>query len=116
TVAEPGRRGAVREDMAEVAAAFGAMDLGPRHPVAAIARGADGLVADRLGEARPAGAAVELRVGLEERLAAGGADKGAAAFFLVQRARAARLGAVLAEHLVLLRRERSAPIVIGLLH
>ena len=55
--------------MAEMTAALAAMNLGSHHPVTAV----DGFLdrpVDRRVEARPAGAALELAVRYEERLAA----------------------------------------------
>ena len=92
-VAQAGGRRAVREDMAEMAAAIGAMDLDAVHAVAAILRGADSAL-KRLVEARPAGAALEFLAGLEQLLVATGAGEGAGALLVVERAGAGALGAV----------------------
>ena len=102
--------------MAKVTAAVAAMHLGSRHAVAAINRCRNRLVIDWLGEARPAGAAVEFRSGLEQRLTAPDAEKTAFPLFPVQRARTAWFGAVLAQHFELLGRQRLTPVVFGLLH
>src|SRR3954451_17469196 len=58
-IAQSGRRGAVREDVAEMTAAAAAVAFGPYHPVAAVMRLFDrtGL---RIVEARPTGTALEL--------------------------------------------------------
>src|SRR5688572_25698183 len=92
-VSLPRLRRAIVEDVAEVAAALPAMDFRARHEVALVGTGADG-VRHRAIEARPAGAALELRAGLEQRRAAAGAVIGAVALFLVQRTRAAHFGPV----------------------
>ena len=66
-VAEAGRRRAVLEHVALVSTAPGAVDLGPDHEQAIVLRGADRAL-DRRPEARPAGAAVELRLRREQRV------------------------------------------------
>src|ERR1700722_17418251 len=80
-----GRRRTVREDVAEMAAAAAAIHLGADHAVAPVL---DGLGGAGLGivEARPAGAALELGVRLEQGLAAARAREGAGAFLVVERA------------------------------
>ena len=75
-VALAGGRRAVVEDVAEMAAAAPAMHLGPNHEQAAVLARADS-VRERCGEARPAGAAVELRRRREQRQVAAGATEGA---------------------------------------
>src|SRR5215472_3414182 len=111
-IAQPGRLGAVVEDVAEMPAAFLAMHLGAGHKEAAVDRGLDRPV-HRLIKTRPAAAAVELAVALEQRGAAAGAVIGAGIVFLVERAGAGPLGAVLAQHLKLLRRQLPAPLVLA---
>src|SRR5262249_42194654 len=76
-VAEAGRPRAVGEDVPEVGVAAAAEDLGPLHEEAPVVLGLDGLGCDRLGEARPAGAGLELGLRREERLAAADARVGA---------------------------------------
>ena len=99
--------------MAEMAAAAAAMYFGADHAPAPIGRGLDraglGIV-----EARPAGAAVEFRLRDEQLLPAGGASEGAGAFFVIQRAAARPLGAVLAHDVKLFRREDFAPFRLGM--
>src|SRR6266851_4026336 len=58
-IAEPGGGRPVVEDVAEVAAAAAAVDLGADHEEATVARGPDGTL-ERRPEARPPGPAVEL--------------------------------------------------------
>src|SRR5438552_17013820 len=71
-VALAGRLRTVGEDVAQMAAALGAMHLGAAHEEALVGRGAD---CDLLGlpEAPPAAAAVVLGRRVEQRLAAAGA-------------------------------------------
>src|SRR5579859_7727791 len=107
-VAQVGRRRAVVEDVAEVAAAAAAMHLGADHAVAAVGRRFHGAF-DGVVEARPAGAAVEFLLADEQRLAAADAGEGAGTLFVIEGAAAGRLGAVLAHHPVLLRREQASP-------
>ena len=112
-VAQAGGLGPVVEHVAEMAAAATAMHLGAQHEQAAVAGGADGVVERRV-EAGPAGAAVELGGGGEQRQVAAGAVVGAGAVLLVERAGAGALGAVLAQHVELLRREQLLPFLVGL--
>src|SRR4051812_23478635 len=98
-----------------MAAATAAVDLGARHAEGAILRLAHRVV-ERLPEARPAGAALELGVGGKQRQVAAGAGEDALAMLLQQRAGARPLGAVLAQDVVLHRRELRAPLGVGLLN
>src|SRR5712691_5743391 len=107
------RLGPVVEHVAEVASAAPAVGLRARHEEAPIGGGADRPV-DRRPKARPAGAAVELRGRLEQRQVAPGAGECATRVLLVQGARAGGLGSVLAEHPVLLGRQRRPPLGVGL--
>src|SRR5262245_16727728 len=67
----PARRPrAVVEHVAEVAVAAAAADLGADHAVALVDQLRDVIGIERLSEARPAGARLELRIGLEKRQAA----------------------------------------------
>ena len=68
---------------------------------------------DRRPEARPARPAVELGIGGEQRQIACGAQVGAGPIFLVERARPGTLGAVLAEHGVLLLAQLATPLLVG---
>src|SRR6185437_2041549 len=68
-IAQMRRRRAVIENMAEMAAAIGAMHFGAHHAVSAIGGGLD-RARDRIVEARPAGAALEFALALEEGLVA----------------------------------------------
>src|SRR5689334_6927341 len=69
----------------------------------------------RLGEARPAAAGIELGIGLEQRLAAAGADIGAGTMVVLIFAAERALGRLLAQHGVLHRRELFAPLRLALL-
>src|SRR5262249_58004984 len=88
-VAQVGRRWAVVEHVAEMAAAAAAMYLGADHAVAAISGGLD-RAGHRIVEARPAGAALELHFRDEQRLVAAGAGERASALLVVKRAAARR--------------------------
>src|SRR5689334_19187834 len=111
-IAQSGRRRPVLEDVAEMAAAVAAMHLGAHHEKAAVALGFHRAI-ERRGKARPAGAAVEFGGGVEQRPAAAGAMIDAGGVFLVERAGAGALGAMLAQHAILLRREALAPFVVA---
>src|SRR6185437_5921417 len=113
-VAQAGGLGAVREDMAEMAAAARAMDLGPLHQMSVVFARGHG-AGDRLQETRPAGAAFKLRLRLVQRLAAAGAAKHTLAVLVVEGAGAGPLRAMTAQHAVLLRGQPGAPLFIGLL-
>src|SRR5689334_16037926 len=113
-IAQAGRLRAVVEDVAEMAAAAAAMHLGAQHAEGTVLGGADG-VFERLVEARPAGPAFELGIGGEQRQVATGAGEDALAMLLEERAGAGALGALLAQDLVLLRRQLRAPLGVGLL-
>src|SRR5262249_56087380 len=62
---------------------------------------------------RPAGAALELLLGHEQRLAAARAAEGTGALLVVERAAAGGLGAVAAQDVVLLGREQASPLLVG---
>src|SRR5262245_47879741 len=95
-----------------MAAAAAAMHFGAHHAVAAVL-GALHRARDRIVEARPAGAALELLLGHEQRLAAARAGEGAGALLVVERAAARGLGAVAAQDVVLLGCEQAAPLLVG---
>src|SRR6516164_9131524 len=110
-IALVGRRGAVVEDVAEVAAAAAAMHLGAQHAIAAIDLLLD-RARNRIIEARPAGAALEFPGRHEQRLAAAHTGKRAGALFVVEGAAAGRLGAMRAHDPVLLGREQAPPLLV----
>src|SRR5690606_16343888 len=101
------------EHVAEVAVAARAAHLGADHAVGAVLVLGDRVAGDRLRERRPAGAGLVLLAGAEERVAAGGADVGARFLGADEAALPRPLGAVLAEHLVLLGREPPAPLLVA---
>ena len=74
-----GRMGSVVEDVAQMGLALVAHDLDPPHAVARVGHFAHGLAIDRLPEARPTGAGIELGLGTEQRRAAADATIDAAA-------------------------------------
>src|SRR5262249_39022970 len=104
-------------------AAAAAMHLRAQHAIAAVLGGLS-RARNRVGEARPAGAALEFRLPNEQRLVAGGASEGARPLLPQQRAAARPLGAVLAHDVILLGGQDLAPlglgvgdrILLGLLH
>src|SRR5581483_10561395 len=101
-VAEPGRARAVREYVPKVAAARGAEHLGAHHPVARVDLLRDRLAGGGRGERGPPAARVVLRVGGEELGSAAGAVVGARLEHVVVLAGERALGALLAQHAVLL--------------
>src|SRR3954452_9779688 len=107
--------GAVVEDVAQVAAAARADDLRADHAVRAVLAQLDRLGDSRLGEARPARAALELRVGAEQLGAAAGALEHAVVLGEGVLAGERRLGRLAAQHGVLLRRQLLAPLRVCLL-
>src|SRR6266550_1587473 len=112
-VAQAGRLRSVVEDVTEMAAAAAAMNFGPQHPQGPVFGLADGVL-ERLIKTRPAGAALEFRLRSEQRQVAAGAGEDALAMLLEQRARSRTLGALLAQDVILLRRQLRAPFRIGL--
>src|SRR5580704_2061667 len=99
--------------MAEVAAALGAANLGPRDDHAPVPMLLDGALVQRGVEARPASAGVELRVGAEQLCAASGARVHALVVHVHVLPGERTLGARLAKHGVLLGRQALTPLVVG---
>src|SRR5262245_16477038 len=114
-VAQTRRARTVGKYVTEVSATLRAVDLGPRHPVALVRCRADSVL-ERRSEARPPGAALEFRRRVEQWFAASRAPERARALLTVQRTRPAMLGAVLPQHVELVRGQRLPPFVIVLLH
>src|SRR4051794_25545734 len=112
-VAQVRRRRAVLEHVAEMAAAAAAMHLGADHAVAAVGRGLD-RARDRIVEARPTGAALELLFRREQLLPASHAGERAGTLLVIEGTRAGRLGTVAAENIVLLGGEQLAPLLVGM--
>src|SRR6267143_1770769 len=112
-VAQAGRLRPIVENVTEMAAAAAAVDFGSQHPEGAVFGLADGVL-ERLIKTRPAGAALEFRLRGEQRQVAAGAGEDALAMLLEQRARSRTLGALLAQDVILLRRQLRAPFRIGL--
>src|SRR6266705_2416925 len=106
------RRRPVLEHVAEMAAAAAAVHFRARHAEAAVGRGLD-RARNRIVEARPAGAALELGLGDEQRLLTAGAGERAGTLLVVEGAAAGRFRAVPAHDRVLPRREEAAPFLVG---
>src|SRR6185437_4244843 len=111
-VAQACRRRTIGEDVAKMAAAGGAVHFGAHHAPVAILRGFD-RAGDRIVEARPAGAALEFQLRLEQGRVAGDAGKDTRAMLVQQRAAAGPLRAVAAHDLVLVGRQELAPFGVG---
>src|SRR5690349_8683940 len=92
-----------------------AVNLRPHLEEAPVRLGADVRRIDRLPEARPAGAGIELGVRGEEGQATGGADIDALLMVLVERRGPGPLRALLAQDAVLLRSEDLLPLGVRLL-
>src|SRR5690606_10825313 len=88
-------------------------DFGSGHAVRCVAVLLDRVIARRLDEARPSGARVEFVVALEQRLPAAGAEVLARGLVLLILAGEGALGAALAQHGILLRRQPLAPFGVG---
>src|SRR5579875_2980740 len=97
-----------------MAAAAPATDLGADHAEAVVLDQLDGLGHRRLREARPPAARLELGVGTEQDVAARRAAVGPVVVVVHVLPRPRTLGAGLPQHLVLLRREHGAPLLVGL--
>src|SRR5215212_7073185 len=108
-----GLPGTVREDVAEVAVASGASHFRACHAVRAIFDRLYG-AGECLRETRPSGTRFELGVAGEERIAAAGAAVRTVVLDIEVRPAERPLGAVLAKHRVLLRRESLPPLFVGL--
>src|SRR3954453_6948877 len=115
-VAQARRVRAVLEHMPEMAAAVATAHLGTNHPVRAVGVHLDVLGEGRLEEARPARARFELGVGAEQSCAATGAVVHAIFLDIPILAGERALGALAAQHFVLLRRELLAPLGVRLLN
>lgn len=113
TVAQTGGVGAIREDMSEVAIAFGADHFGPDHAVAVIADFLDRLWIDHVVEAGPTGTGIELGAGIKQGRTAARAMKIAIAFEIVIDPGPGAFGALLAEHMILLRSQLGFPVDFG---
>src|SRR3984885_12534519 len=109
----PGLAGAVGEHVTEVAAASGAVDLDPMHPVAEIVDEVDVGPVRRLGEARPAGPRVELRLGGKQLGAATGAAIRTGPLLVEVPPGEGPFGALAAKHVVLVRGQLLAPLAVG---
>ena len=96
-----------------MSAAAGAVDLDPRHAVAAIDGRVDGAV-ERIPEAWPTRPALELRIRGEQRLTAAGTAERAAALFHIERAAAGPFGSVFPKHAELFWGECFPPLRLGL--
>src|SRR5439155_3426460 len=114
-VAQPGGVRPVVEDMAQVATALRTRHFGPHHEVAGVDVLLDGGGRRRLIEARPAAVGVELGLRDEQLRPAPGAAVNAWRAGVPVLARERPLGALLAQHLVLLRAQLPPPFRFGLL-
>src|SRR5688572_27199871 len=107
------RPGTVIEEMAEVAAAPGARDLGAPHPEAPILVKLDRSPSDRLEEAGPARARFVFRLGTEQLCSTGRTSVDSAVLGEEVLPCEGALRPLLSEHLELLRRQPAAPFLLG---
>jgi hypothetical protein len=111
-IAQTGRLRAVVKDVTEMAAAPAAMHFGASHKQTAVGLRFDRLL-DRRRETRPTGSTIELGVGGEQGLTATSTVIDALPVLLVEWARTGAFGTVLAQYLVLRRREPAAPLFVA---
>src|SRR6266487_962879 len=114
-VALPGLGGPVVEDVAQMATAVAADDLGAAHEQAVVRPQLDRLGDRGLVEAGPPGARVELGVGAEQLAAAAGAAVEAVGVVVDVLTGERALGVSLAQHAVLQRGQLLAPLLVRLL-
>src|SRR6476659_2841551 len=103
----------VVEHVAEVPAAASAEHLGARHEQTVVGS-LDHRIVERLPEARPPGAAVELGVGGEQVERTPGTAEDAAPVFIVEWTAVRRLGAGLSQNVVLSGSQQPLPLVVGM--
>src|SRR4051794_18141871 len=115
-VAQACRRGAVVENMAEMGAATRAEDFVAFHSEAVVFHRRDDSRDERLGEAGPAGAGLELRVAREQRRVTTSAMENPATMFGEKDGRTGALGRVAAQNGVLLRSQLLFPFRVRFLH
>src|SRR5579885_3627280 len=115
-IARPGRLRAVGEDVAKMRLAFGAAHLGAAHEQGSVLVLAHRFPLRGRIEARPAGAGLVFRVGAEQRFAAADAAIHALPLLRVIRMAEGPLCAMLARHVVLLRRKLLPPLRLGFRH
>lgn len=106
----------VREDVAQMCAAFAAHDLGALHAVGVVFFGFHVFLNDGLEEAGPTGAGFKLRIGIEQFVAAGRAFVYARLLGLVVLAGERTFGALHAADLVLFGRQFFLPFFFGFLN
>src|SRR5579883_675744 len=100
--------------MAEMAGTFGAQDLGADHAVAVVGLLIDMALLRGLRKARPAAAGIEFGVGLEQHLAAAGADIAARALLMLILAGERPFGRLFAQHRILHRCQLAPPFLLAL--
>src|ERR1700722_7310684 len=112
----PGRRRTVLEDVAQVPAAAPADHFGAPHAVRGVGLGGHRALGDRRREAGPAGPGVELGLRREQLGAAAGTQIIGVLVGVPERAGKCPLGPLAPQDLVLLGRQRRAPLGVGLVH
>jgi hypothetical protein len=107
--AQSSRLGAIFKNVTQMRAATDAFDFDPVHPVTVVGFGQDVFLGDRLEEAGPAGAGIELRLGREQRQIATNAVVDAGFMIVKERAAKGGLGALTARDAKLLGRQLFGP-------
>jgi hypothetical protein len=116
TVPQPGRRGAVMEDVTEMRSAAPAFDLRALHPIGVIRQVDNAALADRLIKAWPAAAAFEFGIALEKRVAANRAIVSADLMILFQRTAVRPLRTLLSRDRIDIFWKNVLPLVVGQAH
>jgi len=112
-VAQTGFGRAIGKDMTEMAIAGGTANLDPAHAETIVFDLGDRFRISRRVEAGPAAAAVKLVVRFKQFAAASGTEKFAITIFRVQRSGKRPLGAGLAQHMILFRRQLLPPFFVA---
>ena len=111
-IAHSGGVWAIGKDVAEMASAAGAGDLGSDHAVAAVCVLLDVVFGERIVKAGPAAMGVKLGLGRKELESAGGAEINSGSFGVSVLSGEGSLGAFFAKNTVLLRGERTTPLFV----
>src|SRR5208337_617491 len=101
------------KDVAQMGLALIAHDLHPLHAMAGIGHFADSLAIDRFPETRPAGAGIELGLGIEQRCAAADATIGPVFMAIPIVTAERRFRSLATRHVELLGRKPFSPLLVA---